>query len=364
MDSLLRSALQRGKAYEDLPLRLQQSISLGEYQSAVQHFWIQQGEDWGVSPACSACGEQEYYEELIRSYKAWMRLFPYHLSGYVCRVMRLTPAKYYHDMLVAALTQEKPYHQIPNFTAADALRLLGVGRNEYIATLNACKGRRLLWRVNRSSVARDMLPYAPKDHRIEPWWTVSVVNIGESEYRELDAEEVAHLKTASGPGPEHVTCCADLRPAVLRSLLRKGLVYVEVPVALSHRFSIPPLDGFVSNKDAAAGLGGGGGAAPASAAADPVEGLLYAVFVANSERLTVADLASMLAVRPDAVCAALALASRLGFATRVHPPVDPRQAAYLNPGSAADMGRGSSSSLGTPGQADLLGLEQGGPGGG
>jgi len=33
--------------------------------------------------------------------------------------------------------------------AADALRLVGVGRNEYIAILNACKNRRVMWRVNR-----------------------------------------------------------------------------------------------------------------------------------------------------------------------------------------------------------------------
>ena len=32
--------------------------------------------------------------------------------------------------------------------AADVIQVLGIGRNEYIAMLNQCKGRRLMWRMN------------------------------------------------------------------------------------------------------------------------------------------------------------------------------------------------------------------------
>jgi hypothetical protein len=44
--------------------------------------------------------------------------------------------------------------------AADALSVLGIGRNEYIAALNACKARRLMWRanLNRDSIVREHLP--------------------------------------------------------------------------------------------------------------------------------------------------------------------------------------------------------------
>lgn len=62
--------------------------------------------------------------------------------------------------------------------AADVLRLVGIGRNEYIRILNACKAKKLLWRVNKS-VAKDMLPTEPRDIRMELWWNVAVVNIGE-----------------------------------------------------------------------------------------------------------------------------------------------------------------------------------------
>lgn len=41
--------------------------------------------------------------------------------------------------------------------AADALRVVGVGRNEYISILNACKAKKLMWRVNRA-IAKDLLP--------------------------------------------------------------------------------------------------------------------------------------------------------------------------------------------------------------
>lgn len=44
--------------------------------------------------------------------------------------------------------------------------------------MNACKAKKLLWRVNKG-VARDLLPAAPLDIKLEPWWTLQVVNVGE-----------------------------------------------------------------------------------------------------------------------------------------------------------------------------------------
>lgn len=36
---------------------------------------------------------------------------------------------------------EQPYDSIPNFTAADTLRLTGVGRNEFIDIMNKCRSK-------------------------------------------------------------------------------------------------------------------------------------------------------------------------------------------------------------------------------
>ena len=62
------------------------------------------------------------------------------------------------------------------FQAADIVQLVGIGRNEYIAIMNKCKAKKLLWRVNKS-IAKEYLPVTPLDLNMQPWWTVGVVNL-------------------------------------------------------------------------------------------------------------------------------------------------------------------------------------------
>lgn len=45
-----------------------------------------------------------------------LQLYPYHLADHVCRVLRVTPFKYYIDVLFLTLKDEKSYDRIPNFT--------------------------------------------------------------------------------------------------------------------------------------------------------------------------------------------------------------------------------------------------------
>lgn len=45
-----------------------------------------------------------------------VQLFPYHLSDYLCRVARITPFKYYLDMMITILKDERSYDRVPNFT--------------------------------------------------------------------------------------------------------------------------------------------------------------------------------------------------------------------------------------------------------
>lgn len=66
-----------------------------------------------------------------------------------------------------------------SFQAADILRLLGIGRNEYIALMNKGKAKKLMWRVNKSSILREMLPTEPIDIQFQPWWIVCIVNLGD-----------------------------------------------------------------------------------------------------------------------------------------------------------------------------------------
>lgn len=52
---------------------------------------------------------------------------------------------------------------------------------------------------------------------------------------------------------------------------------------------------------------------------DPIETLLYAVFVASSERASVAELANILSVDVSKLQMAISIACRLGFGTRLNP---------------------------------------------
>ena len=142
----------------------------------VKAFGIHRGFSWAASPANEVCPEHEYYESLLVFYRTHKRIFPYHLAEYICRVLRVSPFKYYRDVLADAMREDLPYDSIPNFTAADAVRVIGVGRNEYIATMVQAKSKKLLWRVNKG-IVKDLLPQEPKTLDADPWWTVNLVNL-------------------------------------------------------------------------------------------------------------------------------------------------------------------------------------------
>jgi hypothetical protein len=137
---------------------------------------IHQGLSWAGSLATAACHEFEYYEQLLKTYKAKMRVFPYQMAHEICGKMRVSAFKYYYDVLFQAMRSEMPYDQIPNFAAADIIRLLGIGRNEYIAKLNACNEKKLLWRMNKS-IAKEHLPTEPVNIKLAGWWRVHAVNL-------------------------------------------------------------------------------------------------------------------------------------------------------------------------------------------
>lgn len=87
-------------------------------------------------------------------------LFPYHLSDFIVTGMRITPFQYYVAMVQDILEQEKSYDTLPNFTAADCLRLLGIGRNQYIEIMNSCRSsKRFLGMIKKP--IKDSLPSKP-----------------------------------------------------------------------------------------------------------------------------------------------------------------------------------------------------------
>ena len=71
--------------------------------------------------------EKKYYEELLHYSKEHYMLYPYHLSDLFVRGLRITPFNYYLDMMANLMLSEKSYDTLPNFTAFDCVRLLGIG---------------------------------------------------------------------------------------------------------------------------------------------------------------------------------------------------------------------------------------------
>ena len=93
------------------------------------------------------------------------QLYPYHLQDMLIKGLRVTPFSYYSTMMAAIMVSEKSYDSLPNFTAADCefgchgddhmtdschvgLRLMGIGRNQYIDLMNQYRSkviRNYLW---------------------------------------------------------------------------------------------------------------------------------------------------------------------------------------------------------------------------
>ena len=229
---------------------------------AKEHYITAQARWSDVSLMQSIVGEGEYYTELVAALKSAEQLYPYHLSSYVCRVQRTTPFRYYTDILVNALKAERAYDSIPNFTAADIVRVIGVGRNEFIDILNRCRGK-FMWKLNKGA-AKDLLPGEPRAINFKPWWEVHPVAVTNDDIRRAKPPEIKLVdRLLSAPG--RMLCAGEIEDLdALSCLYGRGLVFVDVPITGDDRISIPPLENFVSNRS--------------NENDDSIEGVLYSVF--------------------------------------------------------------------------------------
>ncbi|KAL6627766.1 hypothetical protein ACP70R_031492 [Stipagrostis hirtigluma subsp. patula] len=302
-EQMVVKAIREECPWESLPKRLQSTLQTkDEWHRSVRwivNYCIRKRLQWNTCFARRVCREGEYYEEMMRYLRRNLALYPYHLADYICRVLRISPFRYYCDILFEAMKNEQPYDSIPNFTAADALRLTGVGRNEFIDIMNKCRSKKLMWKLNKS-IAKEMLPTQPVDFPIEPWWGVCLVNFTLEEFKKLSEEETATIDKIC---KEEANSYVLFDPKVIDGLYKRGLVYFDVPVYPDDRFKVSRLEGFVSNKD--------------QSYEDPIEELLYAVFVVSSANATVAELAATLQADLYQLQAAASFACRLGWAVKL-----------------------------------------------
>lgn len=322
-ESIVRAVL-GGKSYEDLPQRARDLITRSAWNLKVKEACARRRLRWdAVQGLRDACKESEYYALVVKSSQRRQQLFPYHLDQ---DKLKITAFKFYVGVLREVLKKDQSYDQIPNFTAADMVRVTGIGRDEYVPLLQACKAKRLMWKVNRDSAVRDQLPSEPMDLLVEPWWRLRALggagiaseaaerstssswssptfsSASHDKRDDLSHEERSFLTDLRNGGPKPIDSVGDQR--LWRSLYRKGLLHVEVPIGEDDCIAVPPLEGFVSNKDGS------------GEDSDPVEKLLYGMFFAASARTTIRELAHVLDAPIAEVREAASVACRLGFARR------------------------------------------------
>ncbi|XP_024969525.1 protein FAM91A1-like isoform X1 [Cynara cardunculus var. scolymus] len=347
-DQLILRAIKEECSWESLPKRLQSTLnSKDEWHRRITEHCIKKRLQWNTSFVRKVCREGEYYEDMMRYLRRNLALFPYHLADYVCRVMRISPFRYYCDMIFEVMKNEQPYDSIPNFSAADALRLTGIGRNEFIDIMNKCRSKKIMWKLNKS-IAKEALPTHPVDFAIEPWWGVCLVNFTLEEFKKLSEEETATIDKIC---KEEANAFILFDPVVIKGLHRRGLVYFDVPVYADDRFKVSRLEGFVSNRE--------------QSYEDPIEELLYAVFVVSSENSTVAELATTLQAELSQLQAAASFACRLGWAVKLIDPGSILQEQTTSALSDEEEGSLATVASGTDAglfQQDTSGIDNHGPG--
>jgi hypothetical protein len=244
--------------------------------------------------------EKRYYEELLEYSREHYMLYPYHLSDLIIRGFRITPFNYYLEMMAGLMTLEKSYDTLPNFTAFDCVRLLGIGRNQYIDIMNKYRSTIKFRGIgfNRRKPIKSLLPTQPEDILIEPWWVVNVGCIMEDEVKMLTAEEKQLIDFVIDLNKPME--CGQLNFECVHALYKKGLIYLDVPLTEADFVEVPPLEGFVMNRTTG----------------DYFETLLYKLFVSIDDRISLGELASLLEIDIDSVLNAVSLYCRLSFAKK------------------------------------------------
>ncbi|XP_020487304.1 protein FAM91A1 isoform X1 [Labrus bergylta] len=238
--------------------------------------------------------ERKYYEELLKYSRDHLMLYPYHLSDIMVKGLRVTPFSYYIGIMEDIMNSEKSYDSLPNFTAADCLRLLGIGRNQYIDLMNQCRSSKKFFR--RKS-ARDLLPAKPVEISVELWWVAQTGYITEDDIRICSQAEKKAIDKMIDSGPQ---LCGSMEYNVVLSLYNRGFIYLDVPISDDSCISVPPLEGFVMNR----------------VQGDYFETLLYKIFVSIDEQTNVSELANVLEIDLDLVKNAVSMYCRLGFAVK------------------------------------------------
>ncbi|KAJ3632142.1 hypothetical protein Zmor_019144 [Zophobas morio] len=128
------------KRYSSIPFEARKYLSPREYDRLIVRFSIKNQLRWKNNIVRYVIrNEKIYYDGLLKDSIENLKIYPYHLSDVLVKGLEISPFVYYRTMIINNILKEKSYDSIPNFTATDCLRLLGVGRNQYISIVNQSK---------------------------------------------------------------------------------------------------------------------------------------------------------------------------------------------------------------------------------
>uniref|UniRef100_A0A2R9B059 FAM91 C-terminal domain-containing protein n=1 Tax=Pan paniscus TaxID=9597 RepID=A0A2R9B059_PANPA len=150
-----------------------------------------------------------------------------------------SPFSYYPGITEDIMNSEKSYDSLPNFTAADCLRLLGIGRNQYIDLMIQCRSSKKFF---RRKTAGDLLPIKPVEIATEAWWVVQAGCITEDDIKICTLPEKCAIDKIIDSGPQF---SGSLDYNVVHSLCNKGFVYLDVPMSDDSCIAVAPLGGFI-----------------------------------------------------------------------------------------------------------------------
>jgi hypothetical protein len=171
----LQDAFDRGiLSHGDLPHHLKQSVSLRDFTAALQAHCIDRCLSYDHLPRLirDVIDRPSYARRLLQTSRENLRLYPYSIIDDAVVYGGETPLDYYSSVLALMLNREWAYDALPNFTAVDVLRLFGLGRNEYIATLNRLKSKTARWLL-KASYVNDLIPRRLAEScALHPAWIV------------------------------------------------------------------------------------------------------------------------------------------------------------------------------------------------
>eukprot|EP01116_Phalansterium_solitarium_P011294 TRINITY_DN26928_c0_g1_i1.p1 TRINITY_DN26928_c0_g1~~TRINITY_DN26928_c0_g1_i1.p1 ORF type:complete len:757 (+),score=190.56 TRINITY_DN26928_c0_g1_i1:84-2354(+) len=297
-DSVIERFVFEQVPFEKLPVFVKKRLESSKdvWKDRVYKFSLKHQLRWRTNLVKSFSEERAYYVDMLKLCKTSLTLFPYHLSDVMVRSLRVTPFRYYLEIIENVMRNEFSYDRVPNFTAVDCVRLLGIGRNEFIDTMNKCRSMGWMWKKKKNGIF-ELLPQFARPISIEHWWLVCLGFVTDDDARRCSDAERAIIDALHHSGPRQA---GEFDRASVVALHIKGLIYLDIPIESDDFLSVPPLENFVMNR-----VGG-----------DFFESLLYKIFVSIDERTSVDKLAAVLDIDIELIKQAMSLYCRLGFAIR------------------------------------------------